>query len=172
MSTYSNQPQEIFNKDPHVNLDTVEYNALRKGYFPKQDGLSMCLKCEWVQQNKDICEKCGAPNFRKINKNTRVHPPSKGSVAHFMKKVTVCWNGDADPDNPNQVNYHLYDGKDRLVVNISTAEAHQETYCAGCGRVYGWPSGRAATPQEIQDAKDGKIPQKTIKPVASEVDSS
>jgi hypothetical protein len=172
MSTYSNQPQEIFNKDPHVNLDTVEYNALRKGYFPKQDGLFICLKCEWVQKTKDKCEKCSAPNFRMVNKRTQVHPPSKGSVAHYMRKVTMCWNGEADPDNRDLIKYHPYDEKTRLVVNLSTQEAHQETYCASCGRVYGWPSGRTATPEEMEKCRKGEIPHKTTKPVASEIDSA
>jgi hypothetical protein len=172
MSTYGNQPQEIFDKALHVNDLTTEYNAVLKTYFPKQDGLFMCMRCEWVQKTNDKCEACGTPNFRRVNKTTRIYPVSKGPVAHFMKRVTMCWNEDVDPNNPNKVAYHPYDEKTRLVVNISTAEAHQETYCATCGRVYGWPSGRAATAQEIEDAKNGKIPLKTIKPVASEVDSS
>jgi hypothetical protein len=48
---------------------------------------------------------------------------------------------------------------ERLVINIGFEEAHIESYCKNptCGFVYGWKNGRAATPQELADAKAGKI---------------
>jgi hypothetical protein len=171
MSTYANQPQEIFSKDPNINPETVEYNELRKAYFPKQNGLYQCILCGWVVKEKGKHASCGnISNFLRVNKATPISLPAKGPIAHLGKHVIKCWNPDPDPNNATLLKYHDFDEKTRLVVNLSTQEAHQETYCANCGRVYGWPSGRAATPSEIQDAKDGKIPLKTTKPVASEVD--
>ncbi len=163
-------PQDIFNKDPNVNPVTTEYNPVLKKYFPKEDGLSKCPRCEWVQSNQVKCEQCGTPNLKRINRKTPVYPPSKGVIAHFTRKVTMCWTGEEDPVT-GLITSHPFDEKTRLVVNLEYQEAHKETYCGTCGRVYGWAEGRAATSQEMADCKAGKIAHKTVKPVMSEIES-
>jgi hypothetical protein len=172
MSTYTNVPPDLLDKSPHVNFETTEYSQILKAYFPKKDGLFICLRCEWVQDKNDKCGQCGTPNFRRVNKTTRIYPPEKRSIAHYLRQVKMCWTADQDPNNLDLVKYHPFEEKTRLVINLGTQEAHQETYCSVCQRVYGWPSGRAATAEEIADARAGKIPLKTVKPVGGEVDSA
>jgi hypothetical protein len=162
--------QDVFNKDPNLNLATCEFNPILKMYFPKENGLFQCMKCDWVQKRKEKCEICGSPNFKRVNKRTRILPPSKGAIAHFTRKVTLCFNTETD-QTTGLVTRHPLDEKTRLVVNIPYGEANTETYCGTCGLVYSWPSGRVATAQELADARAGKIPLKTVKPVLQEIES-
>jgi hypothetical protein len=75
----------------------------------------------------------------------------------------MCWNISEDVES-GQFKSHKLDETTRLVINVGYEEAHDEHYCKNCGMVYSWTSGRKASPDEIQQAKDGKLPQKQTNP--------
>ena len=165
--------QDIFDKSPFVNAETTRYDPLLKRYFPIREGLVGCVLCQWVQKpnGKGTCEKCSAPNLKKANPKVPVYPVEKGKIAQYLRKVVTCWNTEIEQGTGTILKHPLVE-KERLVVNISYQETHTETFCATCGRVYGWKNGRTATAQEIQDCRDGKIRAKMTRPVVEEVESA
>jgi hypothetical protein len=78
------------------------------------------------------------------------------TVEHFFKSVKVCWN-------EKKVGPNEYEGHDLIietvpVVNLATSEHHEVQRCKTCHLAYTKLSGRAATPDEIAQARAGKIP--------------
>ncbi len=144
--------------EPNLNPERVEYHPASKMYFPKDDSSAQCRLCGWVQSNENkTCEHCNSPRLEAVSIRTRLDFPDKKAVAHFgPRKDMVCWNEQQDAES-GQFEGHALVEATRLVINIGYEEAHQEVYCKSCGLVYSWHSGRAATAQELANARAGKI---------------
>ena len=109
-----------------------------------------------------FCPDCGAPNIRDVENTDNIFDDvAPKTVEHFKRQVQTCWNEARDPKNTNRYIGHPFVEKHRNVVNLATSETHDELYCGTCGAVFGWPSGRAATGDEIVQARAGKIPLKS-----------
>ncbi len=151
--------------DPNINTERVEYHPASKMYFPKGEDSLQCRLCGWVQSNKNTtCEHCNCPRLEAVTTHTRLDFPDKKAVEHFgPRKDMICWNEREDPESGQFEGHDLIEAT-RLVINIQYEEAHQEHYCKTCGLVYTWTDGRAATAQELADAKAGKLPLKQRNP--------
>ncbi len=159
--TLREQPQDIHDKEPNSNPETVEYNPMLKKRFPKGDNFAECRLCSWVQSNENKkCERCGCVELRPVSKRTALYPPSKGSVAHLSRQMGMCWNEQTNEETGESIRHQVVEGV-KLVVKLEYGEAHQEHYCVTCGAAYSWTDGRLATSQELEDARAGKIPRPT-----------
>ncbi len=148
----------------NINPERVEYHPASKMYFPKDNSSVQCRRCGWVMSNQlTTCEKCGCPKLEPVSTKVQLDLPEKQAVAHFSREVEWCWAEEQDSES-GQYSGHKLVMETRLVINIGYGEAHQEHYCSQCGLVYSWDNGRAATAQELADAKAGKIPLKQRNP--------
>jgi len=147
----------MFNKALNVNEEFLDYHPASKLWVAKVD-CRECVLCGYQQavENK-LCQMCGAPNLRFTSKGQAIYPPTKGSVAHYLRPVKYCWNEILNPETGVYTG-HALDMKVRLVVDVAKEEAYDENYCAGCDSPYTWTNGKHASPQQLQDARDGKIP--------------
>ncbi len=104
----------------------------------------------------------GHPNLRNVQSGDGIYDnPSEEQVAHFKKKTEMCWNQKKRANGG--YDSHAFLEQRIPVVNLSTNEYHVEVRCGNCGRAYTSVEGRAATPQEIQLCKQGKIAAPTAK---------
>jgi hypothetical protein len=118
-------------------------------------------KLEELPKN-GFCPDCGAPNIRDVKETDGLFDDvDPKAVAHLKEPLGMCWNEARSPKDPNKYVGHKFVEKHRNVVNLSTSEYHDELFCETCGAVFGWPSGRAASADEIAEARAGKIPLKS-----------
>jgi len=111
-----------------------------------------------VLPKNGLCPECHAPNIRDVqgtDGDGLYDNPTSEQVAHFTKKVTMCFN-QKRTDAGNYI-AHPFEEEFIPAINISNQEWHRELHCKTCHELYARYDGRAATPQEIADCKNGKI---------------
>src|SRR6266567_6223797 len=119
--------------------------------------VKLCKYCGAQYDSKEkVCPDCNSPNSRSLNPDTRFSLTPRNVTSQSNKKVEECWNIEEDALS-GAIKKHPLEMIEVPIVNVSTGEWHKETRCNSCGAAYTKIEGRAATSEEIELAKTGKI---------------
>lgn len=153
------QPGDIFDDSSNINKELVEPHRDKKGWGETKDQpVWVCNSCNWqyvLKLNK--CPHCGSPSRRRVKAHALIKGlGEKRDTAHYVRPIVYCWNIEELPNG--DIQRHKLVPDSRLVVNLETKEAHKEGYCRTCGMAFNRFEGRMATEQELEQARQGKIP--------------
>jgi len=115
-----------------------------------------CKLCgERFARSVTQCTSCGSTSIRDVVATGGEYDVvSEDAVRHLKRKIEFCWN---EKKAGNNYIKHKFVKKLVKVVNLSTTEIHEQLRCGTCNRFYASYNGRAATPEEMEKARAGKI---------------
>jgi hypothetical protein len=167
------QPSDITDDSPNLNKQFVEPTPnepkpYERGKFQAKKDLRQCTLCtHQYSPDLDKCPKCGCPDGRRIRAGFPVDITPLKFTAQFRRdfKDRFCWS--QKETSQGEVDKHKFVEIRVPVITVipimgagaptTSYEWHEEVRCKVCSMPYQKISGRGATPEEIQQFKEGKI---------------